>query len=129
MPADQRAPGSGITLKSSVTVEDVRTAISDMSFSLLPADYSQREPVSDVQRIRTEFVWKWPIRFSDKVLHLKVPTVDNIHNCQLGKLAVVTRYSFFYGNEGHRTSFIGSAIRSQDWLMPQIPGERIGKVA
>src|SRR5215813_9085900 len=70
-------------------VEEATTAISDISFSLLPADYCQRERVSDVQRIRTEFVWKSPIRFSDKVLRLKVPTVDNIRYCQLGKLAVV----------------------------------------
>src|SRR5262249_16885212 len=54
--------------------------------------------------------------------------------CQLGKLAVVTRYSRFDGNEGNRTSFIESAtasrpLRSQDWLVRQIPGERIGKVA
>ena len=51
--------------------------------------------VSDVQRIRTEFVWKSPIRFSDKALRLKVSTVDNIHYCQLGKLAVVTVIHFF----------------------------------
>src|SRR5262245_15001657 len=62
---------------------------------LLPADYCQREGVFDVQRIRTEFVWKWPIRFSDKVLRLKAPTVDNIHYCQLGKMAVVTRHARF----------------------------------
>src|SRR5215467_5309406 len=80
----------------------------EISPSLLPADYCQRERVSDVQRIGTEFVWKSPIRFSDKVLCLKVPMVDNIHYCQLGKMAVVTRYSRFHGNEGHRTCFIGS---------------------
>src|SRR5215831_3463504 len=57
----------------------------EISPSLLPADYCQRERVSDVQRIGTEFVWKSPIRFSDKVLRLKVPTVDNIHYCQLPK--------------------------------------------
>src|SRR5499425_2357664 len=104
------------------------------SSQLLPADYCQRERVSDVQRIGTEFVWKSPIGFSDKVLRLKVPTVDNIHYCQLGKLAVVTRYSRFHGNEGNRTSFIWigqgvNATRSQVWLVRQIPGERINKVA
>src|SRR5215510_12308519 len=33
--------------------------------------------------------------------------------CDVGKLAVVTRYSLLHGNEGNRTRFIGSATASR----------------
>ena len=60
-----------------------------VSSQLLPADYCQRERVSDVQRIQTEFVWKSDISFDDKVLGLKATVTDVIHPCHLPKLAVV----------------------------------------
>src|SRR5207245_7977244 len=40
-------------------------------------------------RRQTEFVWKRAIRLGCKALRLKTKHVDQIHYCQLGKLAVV----------------------------------------
>src|SRR5262249_41485005 len=67
-----KRPGATVIVDRNITLA---TADQRRNSSLLPADYCQRERVSDVQRIQTEFVWKSPIRFSDKVLRLKVPTV------------------------------------------------------
>src|SRR5215470_4040244 len=80
---------------------------------LLPADYCQRELLFDVQRRRTEFVWKSDISFGDKALGPKAIVADALHYCQLGKLAVVTGYSRFHGNEGNRNGFIGSVMASR----------------
>ena len=77
-------------------------------------------------------VWKSDMWFGYKVLRLKATVADGIHYCQLGKMAVVTRYSLLHGNEANRTNWIGHGVEatgSQDWLVRQIPGERIGKVA
>jgi hypothetical protein len=49
-------------------------------------DYCQLEVPFDVQRTRTELVWKSNIGFDDKALGLKATVIDVIHYCQLGKL-------------------------------------------
>src|SRR5262245_34767017 len=58
--------------------------------------YCQRTTASwnclfDIQRTRTELVWKSDMWFGDKALVLRATVADVIHYCQLGKLAVMTR--------------------------------------
>src|SRR5262245_55704267 len=55
---------------------------------LLPADYCQLERPFDLQRTRTELVWKCDMSFGDKALVLRATVADVIHYGQLGKMAV-----------------------------------------
>ena len=54
-----------------------------LASSSLPADYRQLELPFDVQRTRTELVWKSDIWFGEKALGLKATIGDVIHYCQL----------------------------------------------
>src|SRR5262249_35692202 len=101
--------------------------LSTTASGLLPAGM----PI-DVQRRRTELVRKSDIWFGYKALGLKETAADVLHHCQLGKLAVVTRYSRFHGNEGTTDKGLIASVTasvSRDRLVRQIPGERVGKVA
>jgi len=53
----------------------------------------------DVQRARTELVWKPDISFGDKALGLKPMVADVIHYCHLGKMDVpreINNLTLFY---------------------------------
>jgi len=57
--------------------------------SLLPADYCHLELVSTSSGCDSETDWKRDKEFNGKALIRKAREADQVHNCQLGKLASV----------------------------------------
>ena len=99
---------------------------------LLPADYCQRELPFDVQRRRTELVWKSAIWFGYKALGPKARAADVNHYCQLGKMAVVTRDLRFTEIKVTEASSDSEGVEATPFTRlagVADTGERIGKVA